>query len=170
MPLSGREEQVRLVRYICRSPGQRACVLYTYDGRGSLVAGDVGFSQIRKGPLGRGPRPGLKDPEPGYASLSGQEDHSFAGDLRTCRLRAAGTCSIYAAMASRVAEKLYFGRCAGSGSWGLCGLRMSACWSVLPERTYEVLSARVIWIFVCGRILHGGVFFVRRQFLLILRT
>jgi hypothetical protein len=236
MPLSGREEYIRSVRYICRNPGQRACVLYTYEGRGSLVAGVAGFSQIRKGPLGqgaagwagrspgwlclslgrrstlglsgisagargkelvffihtrgrgvwlqgmlaflnkrkgplgRGPRAGLKDPEPGYASLSGQEDHSAAGDLCSCRLRAAGTCSIYAAMASRVAEKLYFGRCAGFGFWGLCGLRMFACWSVLPERTYEVLLDRVIWIFVCGRILHGGVFFVRRPFLLILRT
>jgi len=125
---------------------------------------------IRKGPLGRGPLAGLKDPEPGYVSLSGQEDHSFAGDLRTCRLRAAGTYSIYAGIVSRVAEKLYFGRCAGSGFWGLCGLSMFACWSVLPERTYEVRSARVIWIFVCGSILHGGVFFVRRLFLLILRT
>jgi hypothetical protein len=43
MPLCGREERVRLARYICRSPGQRAYVLYTYEGKGSLVAGDAGF-------------------------------------------------------------------------------------------------------------------------------
>jgi hypothetical protein len=69
MPLSGREEQVRLVKYICRSPGQRACVLYTYDGKGSLVAGDAGFSQIRKGPLGQGAA-GWAGRSPGWLCLS----------------------------------------------------------------------------------------------------
>jgi hypothetical protein len=69
MPLSGQEEHVRSVRCICRNPGQRACVLYTYEGRGSLVAGGDGLSQIRKGPLEQGAA-GWAERAPGWLCLS----------------------------------------------------------------------------------------------------